>query len=63
MMFHENIIPYFVDITLYLYTKQTVEFRVLWDLTWICTVCLCPTKSMLGLYGLTSLCLQHVWMT
>ena len=23
----------------------------MWHLSWICTVCLCPTKSMLGLYG------------
>ena len=37
--------------------KQIVETlvrrRVLWRLIWICTVCLCPTKRTLGLYGLS----------
>ena len=37
--------------------KQTVETlirrRIVWRLIWVCTVCLCPTKWMLGLYGLT----------
>ena len=37
---------------------QTVETlirrHVLWRLIWVCTVCLCPTKMTLGLYGLTS---------
>ena len=36
--------------------KQTVETlirpRILWHLIWVCTVCLCPTKRTLGLYGL-----------
>ena len=35
--------------------KQTVETlvrrRVLRRLIWVCTVCLCPTKKTLGLYG------------
>ena len=38
------------------FCKQTVETlirrRVLQRLIWVCTVCLCPTKRMLGLYGL-----------
>ena len=38
------------------YCKQTVESlirrRVLWCLIWVWTVCLCPTKSRLDLYGL-----------
>ena len=36
--------------------KQTVENlirrRVLWRLIWFCTVCRCPTKRALGVYGL-----------
>ena len=36
--------------------KQTVETpircRFLRHLVWVCTVCLCPTKRTLGLYGL-----------
>ena len=39
------------------FCKQTVENlirrRVLWRLIWFCTVCRCPTKKTLGLYGLT----------
>ena len=35
---------------------QTVETlirrHILWRLIWVCAVCLCPTKRMLGLYGL-----------
>ena len=38
------------------FCKQTVETlirrHVMWRLTWVCTVCLCPTKRKLGLYGL-----------
>ena len=38
---------------------------VLWRLVWVCTVCLCPTKRMLGLYGLNLepevlKCIQHI---
>ena len=36
--------------------KQTVETlirrRILWRLIWVCTICLCPTKRTLGIYGL-----------
>ena len=36
--------------------KQTVETLIrrciVWRLIWVCTVCRCPTKWMLGLYGL-----------
>ena len=39
------------------FCKQTVEnlirCRVLRRLIWFCTVCRCPTKRTLGLYGLT----------
>ena len=39
------------------FCKQTVETLIrcciLWCLIWVCTVCLCPTKRTLGLYGLT----------
>ena len=39
-----------------IFCKQTVEtlirHRVLRRLTWVCTICLCPTKRTLGLYGL-----------
>ena len=35
--------------------KQTVETlirrRILWRLIWVCTICLCPTKMTLGIYG------------
>ena len=35
--------------------KQTVETlirrRILWRLIWVCTICLCPTKRTLGIYG------------
>ena len=38
--------------------KQTLEtlirHRILWRLIWVCTVCLCPTKRTLGLYGLNT---------
>ena len=38
------------------FCKQTVETlirrHVLRCLIWVCTVCICPTKRMLGLYGL-----------
>ena len=38
------------------FSLQTVEnlirCRVLRGLIWFCTVCQCPTKRMLGLYGL-----------
>ena len=37
------------------FCKQTVENMIrrhtLWHLIWFCTVCRCPTKRMLGLYG------------
>ena len=44
--------------------KQTVEtlirLRVLQRLIWVCTVCLCPTKRTIGLYGFkTGLCYNH----
>ena len=29
-----------------------IRRRILWRLIWVCTVCLCPTKRTLGLYGL-----------
>ena len=36
--------------------KQTVETlirrRILRRLIWVCTICLCPTKRTLGIYGL-----------
>ena len=36
--------------------KQTVETlirrHILWRLIWVCTVCLCPAKGTLGIYGL-----------
>ena len=39
------------------FCKQTVETlirrRVPWRLSWLCTVCLNPTKRTLGLYGLS----------
>ena len=39
-------------------TKQTVEplirRRVMRRLIWSCTVCICPTKRTLGLYGLNA---------
>ena len=34
--------------------KNLIRCRVLRRLIWFCTVCLCPTKRTLGLYGLTS---------
>ena len=41
------------------FCKQIVETlirrRVLRRRIWVCTVCLCPTKRMLGLYGLKEL--------
>ena len=41
------------------FCKQIVETmigcHVLWHLIWVCTVCLCPTKRMLGLYGLNKI--------
>ena len=47
----------FIQILIRAFCKQTVEtlirHRILWCLIWVCTVCLCPTKRMLGLYGLT----------
>ena len=40
------------------YCKQTVGTLIrrciLLHLIWVCTVCLCPTKRMLGLYGLNA---------
>ena len=39
-----------------IFCKQIVETlvrrRVLWRLIWVCTVCLCPTKRTMWLYGL-----------
>ena len=35
-----------------IFSMQTVE-TLLRRLVWVCNVCLCPTKRMLGLYGLT----------
>ena len=39
--------------------KQTLETlircRVLGHLIWACTVCICPIKRMLGLYGLNKI--------
>ena len=32
--------------------KTLIRRHVLWRLIWVCTVCLCPTKRTLGLYGL-----------
>ena len=29
--------------------------RILPHQIWVCTVCICPTKRMLGLYGLTNI--------
>ena len=31
---------------------RQIRFHILRHLIWDCTVCLCPTKRMLGLYGL-----------
>ena len=46
--------------------KQTLETRIRVDrrcilrsLVWVCTVCIPPTKRMLGLYGLNWFFLQH----
>ena len=40
------------------FRKQTMEILirhcVLRCLVWVCTVCLCPTKRTLGLYGLNN---------
>ena len=39
--------------TLCEHTVETlIRRRVLWRLIWVCTVCLCPTKKTLCLYGL-----------
>ena len=39
--------------------KKTVEALIrrgiLWHLIWVCTVCLCPIKRTLGLYGLRAI--------
>ena len=32
--------------------ENLIRRRVLWRLIWFCTVCRCPTKRTLGLYGL-----------
>ena len=41
-----------------IFCKHTVETlikgNILRHLIWVCTVCLCPTKWTLGLYGLSS---------
>ena len=46
------------------FCEQTVEVlirrRVLRRLIWICTVCLCPTKGTLSLYGLKEM---HILVT
>ena len=45
--------------------RQTVETlircHILWRLIWVCTICLCPTKRTLGIYGLKMqlFCLSH----
>ena len=40
------------------FCKQTVKFLIIMRcLIWICTVCLCPTKRTLGLYGITCYCI------
>ena len=38
--------------------KSLIRRRVLRRLIWFCTVCLCPIKRTLGLYGLMY---QYVW--
>ena len=35
--------------------RPMIGCRILRHLVWVCTVCLCPTKRTLGLYGLKSL--------
>ena len=49
-----------------IFCKQTVETlirrRVMRRLVWVCTVCLCPTKRALGLYGLTHIA-SFLWDT
>ena len=46
---------YFYSNLYRLFCKQIVEIlirrHVLWRLIWVCTVCLCPTNRMQGLYG------------
>ena len=32
--------------------ENLIRCSILWHLIWVCTVCLCPTKRTLGLYGL-----------
>ena len=48
-----------------IFCKQTVETlirrRVLRRLIWVCTVCLCPTKRTLGLYGISTLPLKKTY--
>ena len=34
-------------------SKTLISYHVLQHLTWVCTVCLCRIKKMLGLYALT----------
>ena len=37
------------------------QLEPLWCLIWVCTICLCPTKRTLGIYGLKMqlFCLSH----
>ena len=39
--------------------ETLIRRHVLWRLIWVCAVCLCPTKRMLGLYGLSNIILYH----
>ena len=38
--------------------KTLIRRHVVWRLIWVFTVCLCPTKRTLGLYGLTIILLR-----
>ena len=57
----------FIFIHTLTFCKQTVKTlirrHVLWRLIWVCTVCQCPTKRMLGLYGLSMIIQELAHLT
>ena len=46
----------FIQVLIENYAMKAVETLIrrgiLWRLIWVCTICLCPTKRALGIYGL-----------
>ena len=56
--FYSNFDRTFCKLTM----ENLIRCRMLRHLIWLCTVCQCPTKRTLGLYGLSSHIRKRPWL-